>query len=50
MPKPYVNVLCDLVRRKSYLNSYEIDTNALQLSCDGKEGNVYVANSLRAYR
>jgi 7-cyano-7-deazaguanine synthase in queuosine biosynthesis len=42
MPKPSINVLCDLVRRKSYLESYEIDTNALQLSCDEKEGNVYL--------
>jgi 7-cyano-7-deazaguanine synthase in queuosine biosynthesis len=42
MSKPSINVLCDLVRRKSYVESYEIDADALQLSCDEKEGNVYL--------
>ncbi|MDT5121110.1 MAG: hypothetical protein QOC96_592 [Acidobacteriota bacterium] len=42
MSKPSINVLCDLVRRKSYLESYEIPADALQLSCDEREGNVYL--------
>src|ERR671927_1686774 len=42
MSKPSVNVVCDLVRRKSYLESYEIEPDALQLSCDEKGGNVYL--------
>jgi hypothetical protein len=42
MSKPIINVLCDLVRRKSYLESYEIPADALQLSCDEREGNVYL--------
>jgi 7-cyano-7-deazaguanine synthase in queuosine biosynthesis len=42
MPKPTINVLCDLVRRKSYLDSYNLDRNLLQLSCDQKRGNVYL--------
>lgn len=42
MPKPTINVLCDLVRRKSYLDSYNLDSNLLQLSCDPQRGNVYL--------
>ena len=42
MPKPTINVLCDLVRRKSYLDSYDFDSNLLQLSNDPKRGNVYL--------
>lgn len=42
MPKPTINVLCDLVRRKSYLDSYVFDNNLLQLSCDPNRGNVYL--------
>jgi 7-cyano-7-deazaguanine synthase in queuosine biosynthesis len=42
MPKPTINVLCDLVRRKSYLDLYNFDRNLLQLSCDQKRGNVYL--------
>src|SRR5262245_49759409 len=42
MSKPTVNVLCDLVRRKSYLDSYNFDSKLLQLSCDQKRGNVYL--------
>lgn len=42
MPKPTINVLCDLVRRKSYLDSYNFDSNLLQLSCDQSRGNIYL--------
>jgi len=42
MPKPYVNVLCDLARRKRYLDSYDIEPNALLLSCNPKRGNIYL--------
>jgi 7-cyano-7-deazaguanine synthase in queuosine biosynthesis len=42
MPKPTINVLCDLVRRKSYLDAYNFDSNLLQLSCDQNRGNVYL--------
>jgi 7-cyano-7-deazaguanine synthase in queuosine biosynthesis len=42
MPKPKINVLCDLVRRKDYMNSFEIDKDALQLSTDEEHGNVFL--------
>lgn len=42
MPKPTINVLCDLVRRKSYLDSYDFHSDVLQLSSDEKRGNVYL--------
>ena len=42
MPKPTINVLCDVVRRKSYLDAYNFDGKLLQLSCDQNRGNVYL--------
>jgi len=42
MPKPTINVLCDLVRRQSYLDLYNLDSNLLQLSCDQRRGNIYL--------
>lgn len=42
MPKPTINVLCDLVRRRSYLEAYNFDSHLLQLSCDQKRGNVFL--------
>jgi 7-cyano-7-deazaguanine synthase in queuosine biosynthesis len=42
MSRPYINVLCDLARRKKYKDAFEIDKAALLLSCDERQGNVYL--------
>lgn len=40
--KPHVNVLCDLVRRKEYEESFDISPDVLRISCDAEAGNVYL--------